>query len=175
MKKEITVDLNNITEQDGCVIKIGDEFYYLRKVSQDEMEEQKEPPFKRVEKGQRYYYIDMYYGIDDCEDRRDQCDDINFKIGNYCTDEDMLYERLLHETLDRLLWRYSKEHCKDLPWDGENYHFCIVKDTNGNVFPDSYRVYKMNGVVYFDSYETAENAIKDIVNPFFEQHPDFEW
>ena len=35
---------------------------------------------------------------------------LHYAVANYCTDKAIMEQRALHETLNRLLWRYSMEH-----------------------------------------------------------------
>lgn len=133
--------------------------------------------FKRQRIGERYYYIGgsgNIYSLDEL----DSGTDYNlFKAGNYCTDKELMHQRALHETLDRLLWRFSMENWElDNPWDGENFHYRIIyiNAPKWRAIVEAYRTTKFSGP-YFNSREVAERAIKEIIEPFMKEHPDFVW
>ena len=134
-------------------------------------------PFERVKKWQSYWFISRF-GTVVLEDEECTTVDNNlYNAANYCTDKEMMQQRALHETLDRLLWRYSMEHGgSEINWSDDtekkyqimhNHHACewIVAH---NIY------YQMFGTPYFHTKETAENAIKEIVEPFMAEHPDFK-
>ena len=133
-------------------------------------------PFKR-ETGQVYHYI-SYKGT--IETARDDCsiDTDAFNVANYCTDKALMEQRALHETLNRLLWRYSMEHDGDkIDWSNKNkYKYKLLFDHEDNkVVIDFSRIWNGIGVVHFYTKEIAKNAIKEIVEPFMEEHPEFKW
>lgn len=128
-------------------------------------------PFERVKKGNRFYCIDGFGKIFQFNDDRTSVSDGAFNNGNYCTDRSIMEQRLLHETLNRLLWRYSMEH------KAENHTPCeIFYDCELKVWISGYLNRKCNYLSpRFDSKEIAENAIEEIVKPFMESHPNFKW
>ncbi len=138
-----------------------------------------ENPFARVDKEQEYFCITadgvVYEEIEKCAPFDDGC----FKTGNYCTDSNLLKQRALHETLNRLLWRFSMEHGegKNL-WNEYNKHYLIYmsKRTKNPYFLtlDSSTI-KIEGAVYFSTEEVAKQAIHDIIEPFMEEYPYFVW
>lgn len=105
-------------------------------------------------------------------------DDERYAVGNYCRDKGLMEQRALHETLNRLLWRYSEEHGGDNAWNSQNIqaHYYIYLDTQNSVLYVSYNdAYHVEGVVYFKEEYIAENAITEVVKPFMEAHPEFVW
>ena len=132
-------------------------------------------PFKRVERGSIYYLIysngEAYHEFD----VQSSIDDDRYKVANYCTDETLMTKRALHETLNRLLWRFSIENGEgENPWDGNHNHYDIYWSYN----TESFEVIKCNyskviNSVYFPSKELAQRAINEIVKPFMEAHPEF--
>lgn len=138
--------------------------------------EEKKNPFARGEFEDRYFSIMSDGVVFSCEEEGLDLDDKRFTIANYCTDKTMMEQRALHETLNRLLWRYSEEHGGDSEWDGHKTHYSIVRSTNtGKIYAGEWLMDKTNGVVYFKDEETAQSAIEEIVKPFMAEHPEFVW
>ena len=126
-------------------------------------------PFNKKER-QKYYFIDWEGTVDYNYDDSDY-DVRAYSIANYCTDESLMEQRALHETLNRLLWRYSMEH------DGDK-----VKEECHGVIRCRKGVYEAYtsfghslGEAKFYDIITAQNAIKEIVEPFMKEHPEFKW
>lgn len=137
---------------------------------------QTKSPFDRAEMDETYYLIDTDGTVHDLIEAYDEIDEAVYDAGNYCTDEKLLYQRAMHETLNRLLWRYSEENGGSGNWKTSNDHWCIYKDMYTGIINSTYCVYtKEPGTVYFVSETIANEAIQDIVQPFIEKHPDFEW
>lgn len=133
-------------------------------------------PFARANKGDKYWFI-MSVGEVGCHrDINDHADKACFNIANYCTDRAIMEQRALHETLNRLLWRYSMEHDGDkIEW-GEESYFKIVYDHNDNKYCINVNdCYESTGTVYFYDHTTASNAIEEIIKPFMEDHPNFKF
>ena len=101
-------------------------------------------------------------------------DEKRHSVANYCADKALMEQRAMHETLNRLLWRYSEEHGGDSKWNGENDHWLILMD-DGNIKVNYFCYSIISGVVYFKDKENALSAIEEIVNPFLAAHPDFVW
>lgn len=128
-------------------------------------------PFDRVELSKGYYCITgtgkviRAFDLDDVNDR--EC----HNVGNYCTDFSMIEQRALHETLNRLLWRYSMEH------DGDKIRencYGGIKCSNG-VF-ESFTAYghSVGRIQFYDEF-IAANAIEEIIKPFMAAHPEFKF
>lgn len=141
-----------------------------------------ENPFDRAEHGNLFYNI----GPDGKLYKNYECINENITItmydnyyatANYCTDEKLLKQRALHETLNRLLWRFSCENGElENEWNCKNEHYFIFLDKERNKFNISFVfTVKTEGITYFPSREIAEEAIEKIVKPFIKEHPDFVW
>lgn len=133
-------------------------------------------PFDRVELSKGYNCITgtgkviRTYDMDDVNDR--EC----HKVGNYCTDASLLQQRALHETLSRLLWRYSMEHDGDkIQYGKDTSKFLIYQASHGDWDVVVWSKSTAIGVTYFDTRETAINAIEEIIKPFMAQHPEFKF
>ncbi len=134
-------------------------------------------PFKRVDVGEKYWVIHGDGEVCEEGDIRKSYDNQAFNIANYCTDKAILEQRALHETLNRLLWRYSMEHDGDkIDWKCDSKKYYILYDNNRNIIKCEFvYVCNMCGAVYFKSIEVANAAIEEIIKPFIEAHPDFKW
>lgn len=122
-------------------------------------------PFDRAKHCEQYYCITTYGRVGNANDVNDPMDRLAFEIANYCTDKEIMEQRALHETLNRLLWRYAMEH-------GGEGNFEIAHDGTGFIVQNA--IYKYFGQT-FASHEIAKNAIEEVVKPFMEAHPDFKW
>ncbi len=128
-----------------------------------------------------YYFINSVGAVDNTVDHGlpngNGTDDIRFRTANYCTDKAIMEQRALHETLNRLLWRYSMEHDGDkINWNCRNSkkYFIYYNHVSGNYGIDGKYDFNFVADVYFYRYEIAENAIKEIIEPFMKAHPEFK-
>lgn len=133
-------------------------------------------PFERGKIYDTYYYINPSGDVKEDKDVGHLVDEERFAAANYCSDKALMEQRDLHETLNRLLWRFSEEHGGDAPWDGKPDHWLILR----RIYNDGLYVYnwagaKFQGIVYFRDKETAQAAIREIVEPFMAAHPEFVW
>lgn len=100
-----------------------------------------------------------------------------YACGNVCKDEDVMKQRALHETLNRLLWRASiiaRDSVKS--WNHFNKHHYIYFDKDSDSLKVGYNdIWKSQGTCYFPTKKSAEDAIKNIIKPFMKEHPDFVW
>lgn len=132
-------------------------------------------PFGAYE-GLPYYYIDCLGGVCGAQDSRSGADSRLIAVANYCRDKEMMEQRALHETLDRLLWRYSEMHGGDNSWaTTDNRHHCIYMGVANGLSVTYFVAAKVQGVVYFKDEETAQSAIEEVVKPFLAEHPEFMW
>lgn len=168
--------MDNYIVINGTRISLTDEQINILETS---IKPKRETPFDRVKSKQTYHTIDYDGSVTVNTENDDPYDDKAFKAGNYSTDFNLLKQRALHETLNRLLWRFSMEHGegKNL-WNEHNKHYLIYmsKRTKNPYFLtlDSVTI-KIEGATYFSTEEVAKQAIHDIIEPFMEEHPDFVW
>ena len=131
----------------------------------------KASPFERVKENEIFYYIASTGEIGTTRECLNGFDTKCFIAANYCTDKAIMQQRALHETLNRLLWRYSMEH------DGDKIKencYGGIKCRNG-VF-ESFTAYGYSvGRVQFYDEQIAENAIEQIIKPFMAAHPEFKF
>lgn len=139
-----------------------------------------ESPFNRVKTGDEFYYISFSGSVISTGEVNSNSDNLAYKVANYCTDKELLQQQAYRETLNRLLWRYSMEHDGDkINWDwdhiGKPAHYIYYSYTNA-IFVTGHTTHsKSFERVYFYTKEIAKNAIKEIVEPFIAEHPDFKW
>ena len=139
---------------------------------------EKKNPFERVKGDPKniYFAIDETGDVYDATDWGTINDNSRFAIANYCTDFALMRQRALHETLDRLLWRYSAEHGLASGWDHSRFNYRIYRRMdNGEFVIENNATYKAQGAVYFCDEATARSAIEEVVKPFMAEHPDFVW
>lgn len=141
------------------------------------IEMEKKNPFERVNNGETYYFIAKTGKVESSTEINYIMDNKLYNIANYCTDKEMLQQQAYRETLNRLLWRYSMEHGgSEIDWNDDccKYRIAYNHDANG------YEIYVNQtdwtiGASYFLTKGIAENAIKEIIEPFLQEHPDFKW
>ena len=126
--------------------------------------------------GQKYFHINSWGKIDASVDSSWFADAARYDVANYCTDKAIMEYRALHETLHRLLWRYSLEHNGDkIDWNNYQAQKYYIGYHHGSNTYDVKRAWMLIGLgdVYFYSREIAENAIEEVVKPFIAAHPNF--
>lgn len=140
------------------------------------LEPEKKNPFER-EGCRKYFFISGTGQICERYNNKNNESENHYSAGNFCTDIELMKQRALHETLNRLLWRYSMEHDGDeVNWGNTNlkhYIYCDYYDHKLTI--GSTKGYQNIGNVYFATYKTAESAIKEIIEPFKAEHPEFKW
>ena len=134
-------------------------------------------PFKSVGYDKNYYYTDCFGTI---AQTTDNCNSVSTRFqnaANYFNDETFAKSVSLRQLLDRKLLKFAYDNeCEDTAeWDGVNPHWCIHYDCDDNKFVAfSWDTFKFASV-YFNSKDSADRAIEEIVKPFVKEHPDFEW
>ena len=141
------------------------------------IEPEKKNPFERVKPNERYYHVKSDGVIDEYIDANDSTDAQLYKVNNYFNDEAFAKQVALHQLLYRKLLKFAYDNeCEDSEeWDGSNRHFAIRYDGVCKVFATyDQSMYKAQEV-YFSSEEGAKRAIKEVVDPFMKEHPEFVW
>ena len=135
-------------------------------------------PFERVAKAEMYCYIDSFNEVHCVADDADNSDDMSFECSNYFNDETFAKQVALHHLLYRKLLKFAYDNeCEDSQiWGGNGIeHWHIGYDFAECVFyADWVSNFKYNDV-YFSTKEDTERAIKEVVKPFMEEHPEFVW
>lgn len=141
-----------------------------------EPEPEKKNPFER-KNNEIFFYIGHNGFVRQTFEKAYVEDNEKYAVANYCTDKSLMEQRAMHETLNRLLWRYSEEHGGDPKWNGENDHWLISAPHGCYKDEDiiHFSATKPFGAVFFKDKDTAWSAIEEIVKPFLAAHPDFVW
>jgi hypothetical protein len=142
-----------------------------------EPEKKRKNPFERVKPNERYYYVESSGVIEEYNDANDTVDNKLYKISNYFNYEAFAKQVALRQLIYRKLLKFAYDNeCEDTEeWDGSNTHWTVRY--NGNLdefFAYSQERYKARDV-YFSSEEGAKRAIKEVVDPFMKEHPEFVW
>lgn len=134
-------------------------------------------PFDVVQNNQKYYYIDDFDNILYKIDLEDSTDVVHYNSCNYFNDKNFVNQTMLHQQLYRKLLRYAYDNnAEDYEWNNDfNHHYYIYFDYNLNRFRVAPTALYKNFCVYFSSAKVAEQAIKDVVEPFMKEHPEFVW
>lgn len=134
----------------------------------------KASPFTRVKKGAKYFTIMQYGAVDSFYENIDEFNRGCFNVANYCTDESLINQRALYETLNRRLWRYSMEHDGDkINWNRDEEKYYIFFHTGTKEWIIASICHSWDFAVFFYSAEIARKAIKEVVIPFIEENPEF--
>lgn len=120
--------------------------------------------------GCRYYYTTSSWSVCEDVDTITLTDDGRYQAANYCRVKGLMEQRALHETLNRLLWRYSETN-----GGGEKRGGYFIYCSNMEDMRVGHCTYATCGDVYFRKKEAAEAAIEDVVKPFMAEHPEFVW
>ena len=166
--------MENYIMLEGNKIPLTDEQVKMLRDSK-KPEKIEKSPFERVDSNSTYFYIDDCGNV---EEENVNCyleDQYRHKVANYCTDKSLMIQRALHETLNRLLWRFSMENGEgENLWNCCNTHYEIYWSYDLASFNISCNVtVKSPTSIYFPTKEVANKAINEIVIPFMEANPDF--
>ncbi len=141
-----------------------------------EPERKRKNPFERVPEGE-VYFLAGYDKTDCVREINDLIDEDLFSAANYFNDEAFAKQVVFHQLLYRKLLKFAYDNeCEDTAkWDGITPHWTIRHNDNlDEFFAYSQERYKARDV-YFSSEEGAKRAIKEVVEPFMNEHPDFAW
>lgn len=139
--------------------------------------ETRKNPFERVKENSCYYRVTEHSDVDDYTEQSDYTDCNLYKVVNYFNDKKFAEQVALHQLLYRKLLKFAYDNgCEDVEWNGENNHWLIFYDSyEKNFCIEVNDGFKFQGIVYFSSSNGAERAIKEIVEPFMKEHPEFVW
>ena len=161
---------------DGVKVSLNDSQISELRAIFEKRETKKNSPFKRQGHGDKYYYIATIGKIDASFETNCDVDSVRHDNANYCTDKELLKQRALEEILARRLWRYSMKHGGDkIDWSDGQCKYAIYYDIEDGLFYSTTNaIAQAVNTTYFVDYETALNAIKEVVEPFMKEYPDFK-
>lgn len=134
-------------------------------------------PFDRVDGDDRHYYTIVGCDVLRRVDINDIADRGLYNAINYFNDKTFAKQIALHQLLYRKLLKfaYDNEREDTARWDGQHAHWTIRYDNYRNEFCPYYQNdYKAHDV-YFSYKDGAVRAIKEVVEPFMKEHPEFVW
>lgn len=159
---------------DGKEVKLTDEQLRALRIG---IEEKRKNPFERVSASKMYYFIDAVDEIGFMPDNRDRSDNKSIACANYFNDKNFAEQVALHQQLYRKLLKfaYDNEYEDNQAWNKTNWHYYIAYNTDeGRFYADATGTFKHHDV-WFCSKKSAVCAIKEVVEPFMKEHPDFVW
>ena len=162
---------------DGVKVLLNDSQISELRAILEKRETKKSPLFERQSYGDEYYFINSIGEVGSSCDFTYDYDLTRYNNANYCTDEELLDQRALEEILARRLWRYSMEHDGDkIDWsNNQQDKFAIFcSSSNGLFYITRNAISQIINTTYFIDYETAMNAIKEVVEPFMKEYPSFK-
>ena len=162
---------------DGVKVLLNDSQISELRAILEKREAEKNSPFKRQYNNNDYYYINGFGEVSGARESGDSFDLVRHDNANYCTDEELLKQRALEEILARRLWCYSMEHGGDkIDWsNSQQSKFVIHYDAiDDSFYITSNENCQIINTTYFVDYETAMNAIKEVVEPFMKEYPSFK-
>ena len=156
---------------DGKEIQLTDEQLKMLGI------EVKKNPFDRVSGDDKYYYTIVSGDVLRHVDINDKTDRRLYNAINYFNDKPFANQVALHQLLYRKLLKFAYDNeCENTAeWNEVNAHWCIYMDTRSNRWDVTYYVSMKFDDVYFSSEEGAKRAIKEVVEPFMKEHPEFVW
>ena len=177
------IDKCKISHNEEKENKMSENYIMLNGKRVDLTEEQIEKLGLKVEKDvfEKQNYNEKYYWITSdgqvVEAKDVPPSDMRYNVANYCTDEALMQQRALHETLSRLLWRFSMQNDGDkIDWNTENdCKFFICYNHYKKQYDTDFNNIYNHLCTYFYSEEIAKRAIDEIVLPFMKEHPEFVW
>lgn len=134
-------------------------------------------PFDRVD-DRKHYFITIYDGtVNPVTETCTKFDKWYYDNAAYFNDKEFAKQMSLKCLLNRKLEKYAWDNgAEDTEWDCYNEHFFIYYNYIAKNFDININTnWKYCNVVYFSDKEVAENAIKDVIEPFMKEHPNFKW
>lgn len=134
-------------------------------------------PFERLAKYSGYYRVTDANQVDDYVETFDGTDNRLYDVANYFNDETFAEQVALHQLLYRKLLKFAYDNnCEDTQeWNEKNQHWTIYYNHNRHKFEaDNWSTFHRSDV-YFSSEDGAKAAIKEVVEPFMKDHPEFVW
>ena len=165
---------NNYAVINGKRVELTDE--QVKAIS-TEIVEMKTNPFNRMGLGS-YYYVPIYDGTARTFTEDNGITDTFMHLnGNYFNDKSFAQQVALHQLLYRKLLKFAYDNGFEdtAEWDGANKHWCIYYGNSRKKFDTTWHDLAQYSYVYFSSEKGAKAAIKEVIEPFMKEHPEFVW
>lgn len=142
-----------------------------------EPEKKRKNPFERVAEDEVYFQIGIDGDVFSLYEYGTASDEESVLCVNYFNDEAFAKQISLQQLLYRKLLKFAYDNeCEDTAkWDGQHAHWAIRYNGHSNEFCSYYQDDYKARDVYFSSKKSAERAIKEVVEPFMKEHPEFKW
>ena len=159
---------------DGKEIQLTDEQLKMLGI---EPEKKRKNPFERVAEDEVYFKIGIDGDVFSLHEGGTTFDEESVLCVNYFNDEAFAKQVSLHQLLYRKLLKFAYDiGCEDTQeWEPYNRHWRIYYDHINNDFAIIEDTSAQNQCVYFSTGVGAERAIKEVVEPFVKEHPEFVW
>lgn len=172
MKKEEN-NMENYIVINGKKIELTEE--QLKQLLGIEVKKKRNNPFNDQPKVDDIFYCITSDGVRLSDDDDDYNSDM-IAVANSFNDGIFAKQLYLHELLNRKLLKYAYDHeAEDCEWDTENEHYYIYLNAKDKAFVVDTALFYKHPTVYFSDMNIAKQAIKDIIKPFIEEHPEFVW
>lgn len=134
-------------------------------------------PFDRVDLDEDYFVVRENGTTGPRIEIFEDFDDWHYDNINYFNNKEFAEQMSLKWLLNRELEKYAWDNeAEDGVWDGKNEHYGIMYDFTACRFSAGVTYcFKMPLATYFSNIEIAKNAIKDVIEPFMKEHPNFKW
>lgn len=141
------------------------------------VETKRKNPFKDVDRFEDYYFVDRNNEVHASMKTDSSVDNQMYTSANYFNDKTFAEQVSLHQLLYRKLLKFAYDNgCEDTAeWGEEFNHYTIYYDHRRHHFMVDVNCEGQNAGVYFSTKEGAERSIKEVVEPFMKEHPDFVW
>ena len=142
-----------------------------------EVETKRKNPFDEVIRFEDYYFVEKNNEVHAYMKTDSSVDNQMYTSVNYFNDKAFAEQIALHQLLYRKLLKFAYDNGVEdtAEWNGGNEHWAI----RYNSYRNEFRLYYQDGYkaheVYFSSEEGARRAIKEVVEPFMKEHPEFVW
>lgn len=142
--------------------------------NKEDSEKLNKNPFNRANKGQQYCLIDTGDRIIGAREENEAFDDKQYECHNYFNDKKFAEQVMLHQFLYRKLLKFKFE--REAADKSFGYCFFVNLNEMNVLYIDETFIANRNcNGVYFNERSTAELALKEVVEPFLKEHPDFIW
>ena len=132
-------------------------------------------PFERVKRGEEYYCIKEIGEIYNYYDKGGLFDESVYAESNYFNDKVFAKQVALQQLLYRKLLKYAydTDTIDHQPWDGKAVHYTVNYPGEVGFAIREWVMTWRPCTVYFKTKQGARNAIRDVMEPFIKEHPEF--